>query len=80
MKPFVIPAPVKKRKPRGSGGTPDVDRQAASRQSLAMQGGKLVQVRLPAEAVADLTSIQARDGVSVKDAVIRALRTEAGRR
>ena len=72
MKQFVIPPP--------RGETPPAERKAAERLRLADSGGKQIAINLPAQAAADLASIQARDGVTVKDAIIDALRVHAKRR
>lgn len=79
MPKFVVPPTIIRSPRRGDGASP-AERKAAERERLAEAGGKQIAINLPADAAADLAHIQERDGVSVKDAVIQALRREAQRR
>lgn len=73
MKQFVIP----QAKPAGE--TPPAERKAAERARLTESGGKQIAINLPAEAAADLDHIRDRDGTSIKDAIIAALKRHARR-
>ena len=79
MKKFIIPNPamLEHVPEKAPGGTPDKARQAKSKQALLGSGGKRVSVNLSAQAVADLESIKARDGVDSTNAIIGALRQAA---
>jgi len=77
MTTFVVPT-SKRRRSRVA--VSPAERKAAERERLAEAGGKQIAIHLPSEAAAYLAHIQERDDLSVKDAVIQALRHEAARK
>lgn len=84
MKPFVIPKVIEPQKKaqaaRPPGGTPDHLRQAKVKQRLERAGGKRLSYNLTAQALQDIETIKAREGLTAGvDAVIAALRHYARR-